>query len=145
MTERQRWGTAFGTVVVLGLAMVAGCHQNADLGTVAGIVTVDGQPLANATVEFIPAEGSETRSSYDGTTDESGRYQLHFSAGKAGAAPGAYTVHIWPPEPNDDSPARAAPQLLPQYSARSELTATVVAGSNSIDFPLATPSVPRRR
>lgn len=145
MAEQQRWSTALGTVVVLGLALVAGCGEKADLGTVAGVVTLDGQPLANATVEFIPADGDETRSSYDGTTDESGRYKLYFSAGKEGAALGFYTVHIWPPEPNDESPARLAGQLPPQYNARSELSATVVAGSNSIDFPLATPNATLRR
>ena len=86
MAEQHRWGTAFVTFVVLGLVTVAGCGGNADLGTVAGVVTLDGQPLANATVEFIPTDDGETRSSYDGTTDASGRYELYFSAGKAGAA-----------------------------------------------------------
>jgi hypothetical protein len=89
-------------------------------------------------------DGGETRSSYDGTTDESGRYKLYFAAGKEGAAAGAYTVHIWPPEPEDESPARAAPQLPPQYNARSEPSATVVAGSNSSEFPLASPSATLR-
>ena len=133
MTEQQRWSIAF---VVLGLAMVAGCGGNADLGTVAGVVTLDGQPLANATVEFIPTDSGETRSSHDGTTDASGRYELYFSASTKGATPGAYTVRIWPPE-SDDEPATApVPKLPPRYSTRSELTATVEAGDNSIDFPL---------
>jgi hypothetical protein len=145
MAEQQRWVTALGTVAVLWLATLAGCGGNADLGIVAGVVTLDGQPLANATVEFIPTDGSETRTSYDGTTDESGRYKLYFSAGHEGAAPGAYTVHIWPPGPNDESPVRPAVQLPPQYNARSELSATVAAGKNSIDFPLATSSGTLRR
>ena len=134
MAEQQRWVTALGTVAVLWLATLAGCGGNADLGTVAGVVTLDGQPLANATVEFVPADGGEERSSYDGTTDASGRYELYFSASQKGATPGAYTVRIWPPD-SDDEPA-PAPKLPPQYSTRSELTATVEVGSNSIDFPL---------
>ena len=140
MAEQHRWGTAFVTFVVLGLVTVAGCGGNADLGTVAGVVTLDGQPLANATVEFIPTDDGEMRSSYDGTTDASGRYELYFSAGKAGAAPGAYSVHIWPPEPNDESPPQPAPQLPPRYNARTELTATVDRGDNVVNFELASRS-----
>jgi arylsulfatase A-like enzyme len=52
----------------------------------------------------------------------------------------AYTVHIWPPEPNDESPAQPAPQLPPQYNARSELTATVDRGDNVVNFELASRS-----
>ena len=74
MAEQHRWGTAFVTFVVLELVTVAGCGGNADLGTVAGVVTLDGQPLANATVEFIPTDGGETRSSYDGSTDAFASY-----------------------------------------------------------------------
>ena len=140
MAKQQRWGIALAAFVVLGLAMVAGCGGSADLGTVAGVVTLDGQPLANATVEFIPTDDGEMRSSYDGTTDASGRYELYFSAGKAGAAPGAYSVHIWPPEPNDESPPQPAPQLPPRYNARTELTATVDRGDNVVNFELASRS-----
>jgi type II secretory pathway pseudopilin PulG len=90
----------------------------------------------NATVEFIPTDGGEERSSYDGTTDASGRYELYFSAFQKGASPGAYTVHIWPPK-SDDEPAAPPPaKVPPQYNTRTELTAKVEVGSNSIDFPL---------
>ncbi|NLF70351.1 MAG: carboxypeptidase regulatory-like domain-containing protein [Candidatus Anammoximicrobium sp.] len=136
MTGQQRLAAALGVVVALVLSLSGGCGENSDLGTVAGIVTLDGQPLANATVEFVPADGGEERSSYDGTTDASGRYELYFSASKKGATPGAYTVRIWPPDSEDEPATAPVPKRPPRYSTRSELTATVEVGSNSIDFPL---------
>lgn len=136
MTGQPRWAGALGLLVALGLSVAGGCGENSDLGTVAGIVTLDGQPLANAMVEFVPVDGGEQRSSYDGTTDASGHYELYFTASKKGATPGAYTVRIWPPEPEDEPAASPAPKFPPQYGKRSELTATVEAGNNAIDFPL---------
>jgi hypothetical protein len=69
--------------------MIGGCG-GPDLGrpaTVTGKVTVDGQPLVNATVTFhctggLPAEFRTAR----GTTDSSGAYKI------AKVYPGTYTV-----------------------------------------------------
>src|SRR5690554_4043220 len=55
------------------LVTVAGCGGS-DLPTVTGRVTLDGAPLPNAFVEFVPTEGQGSTSS--GRTDEAGEYDL---------------------------------------------------------------------
>jgi hypothetical protein len=136
MMKQPRLVAAWSVVAALLLGLAGGCGHSSTLGTVEGVVTVDGQPLANATVEFIPTDGGEARSSYDGTTDASGRYELYLSASQKGASPGAYTVHIWPPKSADEPAVPPPAKVPPQYNTRTELTAKVELGSNSIDFPL---------
>ena len=60
-----------GLLVLLAVAavMTAGCGKS-DLGAVTGRVTMDGKPLPNAFVEFIPT-GGQGSVSY-GKTDDNG-------------------------------------------------------------------------
>src|SRR5262245_9061165 len=72
--ERQcairRWLSAVGIVVCLG------CGTRADLATVTGKITIDGQPLPDAFVVFAPtASGTSSR----GKTDAGGNYEMMFS------------------------------------------------------------------
>ncbi len=72
---------------------LAGCgaHPTIDTHPVEGIVTLDGQPLAGATVTFIPTqEGSGA--SATGITDSSGKYLLTAVGAGLGAEPGAGTL-----------------------------------------------------
>ena len=70
---------------------MAGCGGDApDLGVVSGVVTQGGQPVANATVEFVPETG---RPSY-ATTGPDGRYALAFAADQPGAAVGTHSVRV---------------------------------------------------
>ena len=48
-----------------------------DLGTVSGVVTVDGKPTGNILVQFSPVDGGRTAV---GLTDASGRYDLDYAA-----------------------------------------------------------------
>src|SRR5207249_460541 len=84
-------------LAVLGtVAVLWGCDRSADpsLVPVSGTVTADGQPLANATVTFIPKDGTP---GFGGTgkTDGSGKYTLAGSRDNApGIPPGEYRVAI---------------------------------------------------
>ena len=91
--------------------------------------------MANALVEFHPVDIE--RSSYEGQTDKTGRYELYASAKRKGAEPGEYTVHITLPKRGSDSPAAAQPQIPAKYHARTELKATVKKGRNTLNFPLS--------
>ncbi len=119
------------------LSLAMGCGESGpDLCSVEGTVTLDGQPLAKAIVDFQPDGGGE-RSSYDGQTDEAGHYLLHATASQKGAEPGNYTVHITLPKRADDDPnAKTAPKLPAKYNTQSELKATVKDGMNTFDWPL---------
>jgi len=128
-------------MVALALPLVplaSGCGGGGpELGSVEGTVTLDGQPLANAIVNFEPADEAGNRSSYDGETDESGHYVLHATASQKGAELGDYTVHITLPELAADDPnAKTAPRIPAKYNTQSELKATVKDGKNTFDWPL---------
>lgn len=131
-------------VVALTLltGLVAGCggpSDRPDLGTVSGVVTLNGTPLPNATVTFLPDAG---RSSV-GITDESGRYELKYTHDAAGAKVGPHTVSISTLSASSSSEvsggsevAASGEQVPPQYNVQSTLKEDVQAGANTIDFDL---------
>ncbi|MBW3596598.1 MAG: carboxypeptidase-like regulatory domain-containing protein [Planctomycetes bacterium] len=122
----------------LGVSLV-GCGGG-NLGQVEGTVTLDDQPLPDATVIFQPeAGGSPSR----GKTDASGYYQLSFSRDEMGAVPGTHTVRIstggvvGSEEEGEEGEPVVVPEKVPaKYNDQSELTASVEKGSNTIDFDL---------
>jgi hypothetical protein len=84
--------------VVLATAMlvqVGGCGSKQEYGEVEGVVTLDGQPLANAEVVFLPdpEKGNTGRRSI-ALTDAQGRYRVSSDAGRAGAPLGYHRVCI---------------------------------------------------
>ena len=119
----------------LAWALVIGCSAKPtgmpDVAPVTGTVTLNGEPLAGASVIF----QSESGHSAMGTTDSSGSYQLTAPGNQKGAVIGLNKVKInskldGPPGPNwkDPIPAR--------YNSASELSAQVNPGKNSFDFSL---------
>jgi len=123
----------------IGVALPSGCSDKPDgivFGKVHGTVTLDGQPLPDATVQFQPAAG---RPSY-GRTDADGRYALGYRGRSWGAVVGPHTVKITTEdriENEQTGEVRVIKELLPvHYHARSELTADVTAGENVVDFSL---------
>lgn len=124
------------TAITLGL-LAAGCGGQSNIGKVTGRVTLDGQPLADAVVTFAPAaEGSPSL----GRTDSSGLYNLVYTREINGAEIGEHKVSITTysaADPEADPPVAAVPEKVPaKYNGRSELKATVEAGSNRLDFDL---------
>lgn len=78
---------------LFGLLLLAGCSGESGPRTVkaAGVVTLDGAPVANANVTFIDAAATMTASAM---TDEQGRFALRHNAEKDGAVPGTYKVQV---------------------------------------------------
>jgi hypothetical protein len=83
----------------LGLALCllagGGCSRGPRLAEVAGTVTLDGKPLDNVLVEFLPeaGAGSSLRRS-TGRTDADGHFQLTCDNQKPGAVIGAHRVLV---------------------------------------------------
>src|SRR5215204_1838971 len=136
--------------LALGLvAVLCGCNKSdPSLVPVTGTVTVNDQPLANATVTFIPKDGTPGFGGV-GKTDAAGKYTLKGSRDDApGIPPGEYRVvvskRLMPDgsevPASDNTPPMNSParETLPDaYSsmAASTLSATVQPGGGPFDFP----------
>ncbi len=131
-------------VLIVGLALLlsAGCGGGSDgpgLVDVEGTVTMDGKPLANATVFFSPAgEGVGGTSPSFGKTDEDGEYFLQYSISKDGAIVGKYKVSISThAEADEDDGTKAQRETVPaKYNVNTELEVEVTKGGGPYDFSL---------
>jgi len=78
-------------VAAIALAALLGCGQKGPrLVPVTGTVTLDGQPVADAGVLFMPVEGGPPAS---GTTDQQGRFRLR-TVNREGAVAGKHRVAV---------------------------------------------------
>lgn len=96
-----------------------------DSGKVSGIVTLNGMPLANATIKFQPKQGPPSV----GKTNENGEYSLKINEKESGAVVGEHTVSI--------TTAGQQPETLPaRYNTKSSLTVSITSGENVCHFEL---------
>ena len=149
MTTRFSPGMIVGCMLI---GTLAGCSRGparpmAEEVPVTGIVTLDGKPLAGASVTFTCTNPPAI---FAGATDDSGRYHLSSNFGSSAKLEGPCTVTIskmeLPPgvePPPPDMPM--SPELLgaketlpPKYSngQESTLTANVAPGGGEINFEL---------
>jgi len=100
---------------------ILGCGGDAGpaLYEAGGVVTYKGQPLPNATVQFIPGEADKGIPSAQGTTNEKGEYRLKVR-GQAGAAAGTYSVVVQKFEGADEAAAAASASTPGQPSTPEE-------------------------
>lgn len=106
-----------------GMAAQAGldalANQNAAVSAVDGTITLDGKPLADASIAFVSANGSPIK----GTTDAAGVYQ-----GSLPPRTGEYQVRISHP----------TGKVPPRYNEKTSLQVTLKGDvNNTIDFDLA--------
>jgi hypothetical protein len=125
---------------------IAGCGAVSKTPPVSGVITLDGQPLANAHVAFQPeATGGKTIvgiGSY-GVTDASGAYMLRLAdSDQPGAFVGNHRVEINLVVEADDRDPRLRPpaKVLPaRYNRNTELQFKVEpAGTDKANFELTT-------
>lgn len=137
----------------LGLLVAAGC-AGSNVAPVSGTVTLNGKPLAHATVVFQPlGDDKNPGPGSTGTTDANGRYSLSgMTTGAAGALVGKHRVSITAYE-GDVEGESSAPNatnkvirkaLVPaEYNVQTRLTFDVPrGGSTSADFDLKVPPAP---
>lgn len=85
---------ALHLLVLVFAAALAGCGRS-DLVPVEGVVTLDGKPLAGATIGMELMGGDKDFRLFTAETDANGRYEIKpFEHGGAGALPGEYHVMI---------------------------------------------------
>jgi hypothetical protein len=134
-------------VFSLWLAGCGGEGTNPNLVPVAGTVTLDNQPLVDATVTFIPLASTAGQGG-TGRTGPDGKYELmHFREGK-GVDPGEYMVVVSKMVQRDGSAIpigtlsaaemdirEMIPRKFSDYNG-SSLKTTVVVGNLPHDFQL---------
>lgn len=131
------------SVVGVGFLMIAlmlqvGCGPSGpDIARVQGTVTMDGKPLPNAIIMFVPVGGRPSVSE----TDANGKYVLEFSGGRKGAIPGMNRVEINTGRlayEKDGKNYPAVKESVPaQYNRLTTLEFNVEAGkNNTADFAL---------
>lgn len=138
------------------VALAAGCGGGG-VAPVSGTVTLDGKPLAHATVTFEPAGGGkEPGPGSAGTTDAAGRYVLALNTtGGPGAVVGPHRVRVTAYAGDADGDSSAPPTsgtvhrkpLVPAaYNTQSTLTFEVPAGgSSAADFALKSATGPGKK
>ena len=74
---------------------VAGCSGNGyRIASVSGVVTLNGEPLREASVVFQPAAKGNPGPPSSATTDDDGRFTLAFAGEKPGAVVGKHVVIV---------------------------------------------------
>jgi nicotinamidase-related amidase/type 1 glutamine amidotransferase len=95
---------------------------------VTGHVTLNGQPVAGAVVEFAPREGEHRAA---GWTNAEGKFALRTLSREDGALLGPHEVRI--------TRTHRGEELIPgRYNEQSSLTADVRVGENELNFELTT-------
>ena len=127
------------SLLAVSILLFAGCGPGGpEIASVSGRVTMDGKPLANATVVFIPENGRPSGAS----TDADGKYVLNFSQGRRGAIPGKNMVRVMTirdPTPGEDGKSiPGSKETVPaKYNTATELTFDVAPGKRNVaDFDL---------
>ena len=119
---------------------VSGCGGS-QYAPVSGRVTLDGEPVADAVVMFLPiAPEGQVEAPGPGSmavTNERGEFTLKVpSVGVAGAVVGEHRVAVTPNTP--DGPVRRVKPIPPRYNLNSPLRFTVSkAGSGEAIFELS--------
>jgi hypothetical protein len=129
---------------------LSGCGAGGpELGEVEGTVTLDGQPLPYATVEFLPEGGRPSI----GRTDPNGHYELRFTETRKGALVGTHVVTVTTERWDGDfmdADGKPLPAMGEKVHSRFNRNARenpdmryeVKPGNNVIDLPVESRSAP---
>jgi hypothetical protein len=132
--RRQPTARVVATAVAILVVAVAtgGCWgRKSNVASVTGVVTLDGKPVARATVGFQPRSG---RPAYGGT-DEQGHYKLFYDFRSAGAVVGTCDVTIT--TAYEDEEGRRQPERIPKkYFKPGALVVEVEPKANVFNFEL---------
>jgi hypothetical protein len=104
--------------------------------SVRGKVTLDGSPLDDATITFVPTSGGQRQAAW--TTVKNGQYTI---AAKDGLGTGQFRVEIRAlraaNEKTNDPTLISAKEVVPsKYNSKSELMAEIKPRQNTADFEL---------
>jgi hypothetical protein len=113
----RRWVLLSAVLSLISLA-AAGCSSKAVLAEVSGVVMLNGKPMPDAVVQFLPEPDKGTQGPMSsGSTDVEGRFQLMCSDQRPGAVVGFHRVIIQDarsiPHARSDFSTEKPPALIP--------------------------------
>ena len=124
---------------IAGLLLLCGCAGSDP--SISGTVSLDGVPVAEGDIRFVPVEG--TNGPDAGAVIRDGKYKV-----VEGLAEGKYQVSIrgyqqsgrWEPDPLGGPPIKAIVQIVPKeyHGADSKVVKEIARGVNRLDFYLVT-------
>ena len=86
---------AVEVAIALTPAILSGCGRDLPPATVEGTLRLNGEPLDNCLVTFLPESGQEGQEPHSrGLTDREGAYRLRFDSQQEGAAAGWHRVTV---------------------------------------------------
>jgi hypothetical protein len=151
MTEYLMSNNLFGfTLCVCGLLVASGCGSSSKykLAPVSGTVSLDGQPLSGAAVNFQPSASGDSANVGPGSnaiTDDAGHFELNTIHDKVGAVVGSHRVRIYSyspelPSSQDEDSGPNKERVPERYNYRTQLTFKVpVEGADQANFELTSP------
>ena len=92
-------------VVAILILVAAGCRNDTGTVPVAGVLKLDGQPLKEASIQFVPQGSGRDATA---TTDANGKFTMSTYEPRDGALPGSYKVVITPFVAAETSPEGAS-------------------------------------
>ena len=129
------WLTVFAASLCLGCG-----DSGPEVGNVEGTITLDGEPLEGANVEFQPLFSDGSPSYSLDKTDANGYYKMGYQADREGVLIGKFQVQISTMDDikQPDGSNKRLPERVPEKyrGIDSELEFEVVKGDNSADFDL---------
>ena len=143
-------------IILAVLATIAGCAKQIPVAEVTGIVKLDGKPIPNVRIMFMPDPKKGTVGPISsGLSDDQGRYKLTCEDEREGAVIGWHKILVYNTGQNlfktprngrrdDDAPAEKVkpkppgPKVPEKYTAsgKTPLDLEVVAGKNELEIPL---------
>lgn len=130
--------TSVGLIVAISTFVGCSGVELPELADVSGTVQMDGKPLADAGIVFVPVDGRPSSA----TTDSNGKFTMVYSDQADGVIPGTCRVMISTgkagKENEDGTSVPAIPETVPlEYNLDTSLTFEVKPGtSNTADFKL---------
>lgn len=124
---------------LMTLGCSAGPGDTPPIGTVSGIVLLDGKAVPNANIMFKPLSGGRVSKA---VSDENGSYTLEYRNNMPGAKVDRHRVSVWTGTeavgfPNMDDYVPPAKETIPaKYRGTSELEVDVLDGDNTIPLDL---------
>lgn len=123
--------------LALLLVLVAGCSKGKPVGDVQGKVTVNGQPLAEGAVRFIPVNGDTAAT---GGLIRNGEFQVEVPVAKQRVEISSNIVDKEKTPPNATADQIVMKSLVPaRYNSQSNVTLDVVSGVNEVEYKLTNP------